>query len=329
MLSFCDEMINFCDEIPCILILFVYLQPKISAMNSKKLPHYLIEKNNLIVQVTISVLFAIAFLAVYIPLSDTTTAWFSLEEQDKFIYTAFFIIFSTIFLIFSRVMIFYTSKRLIRFTLPIFILWNLAEIVLIGLFHAYISLRIMNIEEYTHALIIGKSILITFIALGFPFIVTDLSFALLDAQRVLKIAKSVIKSNEAKKTDIPKNNSNEQIVTDNPDIINLNDYTGNWKFAVKLEDIYYIKAEGNYVNVFYNNKGGISTFVLRNKIQAIEDALVGTPLMRCHRTYIVNTNNIKLIRNDADGYSIDFNQAGLESVPVSNTYREKIAKRFT
>ncbi|MBO2522972.1 MAG: hypothetical protein CW336_03815 [Bacteroidetes bacterium] len=298
-------------------------------MTTKKLPHYLIEKNNLIVQVTISVLFAIAFLAIYIPLSDTTTAWFSLEEQDKFIYTAFFVIFSTIFLIFSRVMMYYSSKRLIRFTLPIFIIWCLVEIVLIGLFHAYISLRIMHVQEYTHALIIGKSILITFIALGFPFIVTDLSFALLDAQRVLKIARSVIKSNDNNNQNTQKNNAGEQIVTDNPDIINFHDYTGALKFTVKLENIYYIKAEGNYVNVLYNNKGGISSFVLRNKIQAIEDSLAGTPLMRCHRTYIVNSNNIKLIRNESDGYYIDFNQTGLESVPVSNTYREKIVKRFT
>lgn len=298
-------------------------------MTRKKLPHYLIEKNNLIVQVTISVLFAIAFLAVYIPLSDTTTAWFSLEEQDKFIYTAFFVIFSTIFLIFSRVMMFYMSKRLIRFTLPIFIIWSLAEIVLIGLFHAYISLRIMHVQEYTTALIIGKSILITFIALGFPFIVTDLSFALLDAQRVLKIARSVIQFNDNNTLSTQKTTSGDQVVTDNPDIINFHDYTGALKFTVKLENIYYIKAEGNYVNVLYNNKGGISSFVLRNKIQAIEDSLAGTPLMRCHRTYIVNSNNIKLIRNEADGYYIDFNQTGLESVPVSNTYREKIVKRFT
>ena len=281
-------------------------------MSSKKLPHYLIEKNNLIVQVTISVLFAIAFLAVYIPLSGTKTAWFSLEDQDKFIYTAFFIFFSTIFLIFSRIMMFYMSKRLIRFTWPKYIFWTLGEIILIGLFHAYISLGIIHVENYIEgypkAIIIGKSILITFIALGFPFIVTDLSFALLDAQRVLRIARSVIQSNEASTTTLPKNTTGEQLVTDTPDIINFNDYTGAPKFAVKLENIYYIKAEGNYVNVYYNNKGGISTFVLRNKIQAIEDDFKGTPLMRCHRTYIVNSNNIKLLRNDADGYYIDFNQ---------------------
>ena len=298
-------------------------------MSYKKLPHYLIEKNNLVVQVTISVLFAIAFLAVYVPISDTTTAWFSLEEEDHFIYTAFFIILSTIFLIFSRIMMFYMSKRLIRFTYPKFILWNLGEIVLIGLFHAYISLRIMHVAGHPSELIIGKSILITFIALGFPFIVTDLSFAIIDAQRVLRIAKSVINSNETNATKTQKASSGEPMVTDNPDIINFHDYTGALKFTVKLENVYYIKAEGNYVNVFYNNKGGISSFVLRNKIQAIEDTFAGTPLMRCHRTYIVNTNNIKLIRTEDEGYYIDFNQSGLESVPVSRTYSEKIVKRFT
>ena len=278
-------------------------------MKSKKLPHYLIEKNNLIVQVTISVLFAIAFLAVYIPLSNTTTSWFSLEDPDKFMYTAFFIIFSTIFLIFSRVMMFYMSKRLIRFTLPKYIFWMLGEIALIGLFHAYISLGIIHVEDYvgdySKALIIGKSILITFIALGFPFIVTDLSFALLDAQRVLRIAKGVIQSNENDAAKTQKNATSEPMVTDTPDIVNFHDYTGALKFTVKLENIYYIKAEGNYVNVFYNNKGGISSFVLRNKIQTIEDNLAGTPLMRCHRTYIVNTNNIKLIRTEDEGYYIE------------------------
>ena len=224
---------------------------------------------------------------------------------------------------------YYMSKRLIRFTLPKYILWTLGEIVLIGLFHAYISLGIMHVEEHTEGLIVGKSILVTFIALGFPFIVTDLSFALLDAQRVLKIARRVIQSNDNDAQNVTKNSSTEKVITENPDIINFNDYTGSLKFTVKLENIYYIKAEGNYVNVYYNNKGNISSFVLRNKIQAIEDTFAGTPLMRCHRTYIVNSNNIKLLSKLSDGYYIDFNQPGLESVPVSNTYQEKIVKRFT
>ena len=112
-------------------------------MARKKLPHYLIEKNNLVVQVAISVLFAIAFLAVYVPLSDSTTAWFSVEEENQFIYTAFFIILSTIFLVLSRIMMYYMSKRLIRFTYPKFIFWSLGEILLIGLFHITILIRFL------------------------------------------------------------------------------------------------------------------------------------------------------------------------------------------
>ena len=34
-------------------------------------------------------------------------------------------------------------------------------------------------------------------------------------------------------------------------------------------------------------------------------------------------------RNEDDSYYIDFNQSGLESVPVSRTYSEKIVQRFT
>lgn len=299
-------------------------------MNRKKLPHYLIEKNNLVVQITISILFAIAFLAIYIPLSDTTTAWFSVKNEGTLIYTLVFFILSIIFLIISRIMMFFTSKSLIRFTYIKYISWCLAEIVVIGLFHAFLSIKIMNVE-FPPLFIVGKSILITFIALGFPYIVTDLSFALIDARRVLNIARRVIKANGTGKhanTAVKNNEPTEESEMRNLDIVNLKDYTGAVKFTVKLENVYFIKADGNYVKVFYNNKGGIASFVLRNKIQAIEDVLVGTPLMRCHRTYIVNINKIKVIRTEEDSCFIDFDQKELESVPISKTYNEKIVKRF-
>ena len=73
----------------------------------KELPKYLLDKNNLIVQLTISVLFAIVFLVIYSPYSDT--AWFATRFSDKFLYTSFFIILSTIFLIISRVIMYYSS----------------------------------------------------------------------------------------------------------------------------------------------------------------------------------------------------------------------------
>ena len=75
-------------------------------------------------------------------------------------------------------------------------------------------------------------------------------------------------------------------------------------------------------------KGEVSTFLLRSKIQAIEETFANTPLVRCHRTYIVNINKIKILRNEPDGYYIDFDRPELESIPMSKTYSDKIVKKF-
>ena len=94
-------------------------------MTKHKLPKYLISPNNLVVQVAISVLFAIAFLAIYVPMSNSRTSWFSVIDESRLIYTVVFILSSTIFLILSRIMMYYTSKRLITFTYLIYIMTGL------------------------------------------------------------------------------------------------------------------------------------------------------------------------------------------------------------
>ena len=54
-----------------------------------KIPGYLLGKYQLIGTVTFSVLFAIIFLNIYIPFSET--AWFRLGDSTMFAYTVAFI----------------------------------------------------------------------------------------------------------------------------------------------------------------------------------------------------------------------------------------------
>ncbi|MGN0033878.1 MAG: LytR/AlgR family response regulator transcription factor [Candidatus Limimorpha sp.] len=281
---------------------------------NKELPKYLIDKNNLIVQLTISILFAIVFLVIYSPYSNTT--WFATRFSDNFIYTSFFVILSMIFLIISRVIMYYSSKIFIKFTYLIYTLWNIAEIVLIGSFHSLVSIKMVHISGYSSAYIWSKSVLITFIALGFPYVVTSLWFALTDARNLLMVTNS------------EKVASDGEVIPEDIDMINITDNNGVLRLTVKLDNLYYIKSDGNYVKIFYIKKGVMSTFMLRSKIQTIEETFANTPLMRCHRTYIVNINKIKVLRNEPDGYYIDFDHAELDSIPISKTYSDKIVKRF-
>ena len=87
---------------------------------SPKLPGYLLGKYQLIGTVTFSVLFAIVFLNIYVPFSDT--AWFRLGDSVMFLLTVVYILTAMLILVFSR-MLMYKLKRSIEMTFLKYILW--------------------------------------------------------------------------------------------------------------------------------------------------------------------------------------------------------------
>ena len=80
---------------------------------NKKLPSYLLGKYQLIGTVTFSVLFAIIYLNIYIPFSET--AWFGLGKSSTFVSTLTFIAAGIISLIISRTAM-YRSKSIFEMT---------------------------------------------------------------------------------------------------------------------------------------------------------------------------------------------------------------------
>ena len=69
---------------------------------NEKLPRYLLGKYQLIGTVTFSVLFALVFLNIYIPFSDT--AWFGLGDSVMFLLTVVFVAVAILILICSRIL---------------------------------------------------------------------------------------------------------------------------------------------------------------------------------------------------------------------------------
>ena len=51
--------------------------------------------------------------------------------------------------------------------------------------------------------------------------------------------------------------------------------------------------------------------------------------MRCHRSYIVNIKKVSVLHNEADGFIIDFEKEGLDSIPVSKTYSKRVLEAFS
>ena len=51
-------------------------------------------------------------------------------------------------------------------------------------------------------------------------------------------------------------------------------------------------------------------------------------LMRCHKGYMVNIDNVKLLRKEKDGILLELIQDA-RTIPVSRTYNEQVVKVFT
>ena len=105
-----------------------------------------------------------------------------------------------------------------------------------------------------------------------------------------------------------------------PQLLHLRDSKGELKISVRSSAIYYILAQDNYVQIFYDMDGEMCSYLLRCSTGKLEEMLEGTSLKRCHRSYIVNLDHVKLFRNEKEGCSLLLDSPDSKMVPVSKTY---------
>lgn len=93
--------------------------------------------------------------------------------------------------------------------------------------------------------------------------------------------------------------------------------------TIKPEDLIYIEASGNYVDICYKEETVIKHKLLRSTIKQMEEILKPNNIfLRCHRAYIININQIVNINGNAQGYRLDIKDISVK-IPVSRTYLKK------
>lgn len=87
---------------------------------------------------------------------------------------------------------------------------------------------------------------------------------------------------------------------------------------LKSEEVEAIEATGNYMHLFR----GRESFIIRETLATLERRLDPAHFLRTHRSWIVNTDQIKEIQVSENGYTI-LVQGGTK-VPVSKGYRDRV-----
>ncbi|MEL7268160.1 MAG: LytTR family transcriptional regulator DNA-binding domain-containing protein [Bacteroidota bacterium] len=85
--------------------------------------------------------------------------------------------------------------------------------------------------------------------------------------------------------------------------------------------ILFVKSSENYVDIFFTTENGIRHETFRNTLTVIHEQ--APFLKRCHRSYLVNTSNIKTIKGNSQNAKIYFHHTETD-IPLSNTYYKSI-----
>lgn len=89
-----------------------------------------------------------------------------------------------------------------------------------------------------------------------------------------------------------------------------------------------MKAEDNYVQVFYISGNTISKELIRTSLKKLESYLSPNSFVRAHRSYLVNISKVVLFKKNTKGHYLELEGLSDISVPVSATCLTTFQERF-
>jgi DNA-binding LytR/AlgR family response regulator len=261
------------------------------------------DKSTIITQVMFVSLFALVFINIYSPFNATTEV--EMGRIQFFFYSSALILFGMLVIVISK-LIFYLLVGRIRFTYLIFGLWHLTEIVLLAVVYLLVDLVLLKsgmelVERFTSLLFI------TLLVLAIPYSLSWLYLSMKDKRAKLEnlVEDTSLEFKEKK-------------------MITFRDETEKLRFSIKSADILYVESTDNYVTVHTIEQGKLRKIMLRNTMKRLEKELEGTLIQRCHRSFMVNFENIKLVKLISTNLYIYMDSPVETRIPVSRTYAEHV-----
>ena len=101
--------------------------------------------------------------------------------------------------------------------------------------------------------------------------------------------------------------------------INLHSVHKNEFLQINRNELIFLQSADNYTNVFYLQNEDVKKKILRGSLSSFDEQLK-FPMIRCHRSYIVNLEHIKSLKGNSQGYWIELKDWS-ERIKVSRKYK--------
>ena len=288
----------------------MYLRTPMTKSTDNTVPKLMLQKRFLLRAVLFVSLFSIVFMALYQPFSNTT--WFGFSTWKQAGVTVLFYLVAVPTLIMSKLLLSGLSS-VHSITVKRFLMWHLVEFLLIATEY-YI---------FTVCFKLGLSRELPQLLIRIPSCVA----------LILAIPYSIVwfyAQYKAKKEELElfKVTHNRENMESGHRLIQFRDSQGKHKMSLSEDSIFYIESQDNYVQIFYNLENKMSSYLLRCSTQKIEEDLEGTSIVRCRRSFLVNTTKIVRYGKERGHFTITLDHPSGKTITVTPAYYRTILTRL-
>lgn len=270
-------------------------------------PKQILQKRFLLRTVLFVSLFSMLFMSLYQPVFTYSTTWFGFHSWKQAGVTSLFYAVAISTLILSKLLLFRFSRNH-TVTVKRILVWHIIEFFSIATEYYFFSVYFRLGSVDIPSLLLRIPLCVALI-LGIPY-----SIIWFYAQY------------KAKKEELElfKVTHNRQMIESSHNLIQFRDSQGKHKMSLSEESIFYIESQDNYVQIFYDLEGKLSSYLLRCSTQKIEEDLAGTSVVRCRRSFLVNTAKIVRWGKERGHFTITLDQPSGKTITVTPAYYRAI-----
>lgn len=273
----------------------------------------MLEKRNQIIMVLYVSIFAIIFINIFTPFDSKK--WVDNNPTQYFAWSSVLVLLGMVVVAISRVIMYRKSRHPEHnITILVYVIWVFVELILLsGVFtlFALIIRKHLNITTVEDPLsVFLDAMRNTAFIIFIPYFICVLYFSYRERTAKLRALMG------------------ENVGFKSSNLISIRDSRGVLQLSVAKENLLYIESADNYICIWYQKNEMLKKQLLRITMKDISEQLADTNVVRCHRSYMVNLDLVKVMRREKENLFLELGVPGLKEIPISKTYGENVLRRL-
>lgn len=286
----------------------------------------MLEKRNQIIMVLFLAVFAVIFINLFEPFDSEQWIEYSKYKDSKYkdtlylLWSTFLVAIGMVVVAVSRMVMYRVSRRPDhKITYLRYVLWVFLELVLLSGAFTLIALIVgknlnidqnLNLEVHDPLKVFVEAMRKTVFIITIPYVLCVLYFSYMERSAKLKALMS------------------ENIGFKSSNLISIHDSRGVLQLSVAKENLLYIESADNYICIWYHKNDVLKKQLLRITMKDISEQLADSNIVRCHRSYMVNLDLVKVMRREKENLFLELCVPGVKEIPISKTYGENVLRRL-